>query len=141
MRSVLVGGGDEMYLQSPRRMCAPIHKRPPFRSRMRPARVSARPRIFGVKINECTTIYANLVREDSSEKRIAPLKWNVGMSISHARVRPITYGFTIKMSLSSEHNNVGIQVIIIILEASNRRTLGDLSIRINNRLGIIHAKT
>ena len=63
-----------MYLQSPRRMCAPIHKRPPFRSRMRPAIISARPRIFGVKINEFTTIAANLAREGSSEKRIAPFR-------------------------------------------------------------------
>jgi hypothetical protein len=130
-----------MYLQSPRRMCAPIHKRPPFRSRMRPAITSARPRIFGVKINECTTIAANLVREGSSEKRTDPLEWNVGLSISHARVRRVTYGFTIKVSLSGEHDDVSIQVIIIIFEASNRRTLGDLSNGINNGLGIIHTKT
>src|SRR5258707_15790172 len=63
-----------MYLQSPRRMCAPIHKRPPFNSRMRVAIVSARPSIFGVKINECTTMLANLLREGSSVNRIAPFR-------------------------------------------------------------------
>src|SRR6266849_4308571 len=114
-------------------MCAPIHKRPPFRSRIRPAITSARPRIFGVKINECTTIVANLVREGSSEKRIDPLE-DVGLSISHARVRRVTYGFTIEMSLSGEHDNVSIEVIIIIFEAPNRRTLGDLSNGINDGL-------
>jgi len=45
------------------------------------------------------------------------------------------------MSLSGEHDNVSIEVIIIIFEASNRRTLGDLSNGINDDLGIIHAKT
>ena len=71
---VLVSDRNEMFLQSPRRMCAPFHKRLPFPSRMRWARTSARPRIFGVKINKCTTIFANLVRKGSSEKRIAPFK-------------------------------------------------------------------
>src|SRR5258708_12829898 len=63
-----------MYLQSPRRMCAPIHKRPPFNSRMRVAIVSARPSISGVKINECTTMLANLLHEGSSVNRIAPFR-------------------------------------------------------------------
>jgi hypothetical protein len=95
MSFVLVRGGDEMYFNyGPRDACALPHKRPPFSSRMRPARISARPRIFGAKINECTIIVANLVREGVLPRSAwPPLEWNVGLSISHARVRRVTYGF------------------------------------------------
>ena len=45
------------------------------------------------------------------------------------------------MRLSGKHHNVGIQVVIIITKASNRRTARDLSDRINYSLGIFHPKT
>ena len=83
---------------------------------------------------------ANLLREGSSVNHIAPFRWNVGLCVSLARVRWVAHGFTTNMSLPGEHNDVSIHVIIIIFEATNRRTLGDLSDGINDGLGKIHSK-
>jgi hypothetical protein len=82
--------------------------------------MSARASIFGGKTMECTTMCANLLREEFSVKRIAPFEVATLGKYQYRRVRQHTHGLAIKMSLSGEDDYVGIDVVVIVFEASYR---------------------